>query len=163
MKRFKRFYCIQCLRKYRRNDLAAGESCPFCLVPARGNTSKIVAQVVTRLRRLRGVEPPKRKTDYQLYLESGLWKEIRSRILERDQGVCQMCKAGAEVVHHKSYDREVLDGKRDSDLISLCKSCHESIEFTFNNGSRAKNSLGKANKKLHLAIGGLSEMASSII
>lgn len=139
---------MTCLRKFYKAGLS-GADCPFCKVPVRCNTTKVVCQIVTRLRRMRGIQPPARKTDYQLYLESALWKTIRQRVLDRDGNTCKRCGKGAQVVHHKSYDREVLDGFRDEALVSLCKRCHEEIEFTFDkNGGRAKNSLRQANAKL---------------
>lgn len=152
MKKHKRFYCIECLRKFRIRDLRDG-NCPHCNVPARGNTTRIVAQIVTRLLRHRGLAPQARKTDYQIYLESDLWKHIRARVLARDGGICRMCGSTAQTVHHESYDREVLDGRRDDKLHSLCKLCHSDIEFTTTDeGGRQKNGLDKANHKMFAAI-----------
>lgn len=82
------------------------------------------------------------------YLVSPLWRSIRGRILARDRNTCQACGRMADTVHHKSYDREVLTGNRDVDLISLCNSCHESIEFSWNGTAKVKNTLKKANEKL---------------
>lgn len=151
-KRHSRFYCPQCLRKYRANDLSENEMCPHCKVETRCNTARIVAQVVTRLQRKRGIRPPVHKSDHELYIASSLWKEIRSRVLIRDNHLCLACGAMANVVHHRSYDREVMDGKRDGDLVSLCFGCHEAIEFTENNGRLDKNGLNKANNKLDAMI-----------
>lgn len=151
--KWKRFYCIECLRKFSKRHLPADFSCPHCQLPVRGNTARVVAQVVTRLLRHRGLKPKARKTDYDEYLASDLWKTIRQRILERDRHTCGMCAGRAQIVHHKSYDRQVLDGLRDSDLIALCKPCHKEIEFTVTStGKMVKNSLRVANQKLAAAI-----------
>lgn len=161
-KKKNRFYCIQCLCKFYRNNLAPEDKCPHCVIPARANTTRIVAQIVTRLRRQRGLEPYRLKTEYQEYMASELWRTIRERIMERDRWTCQACGRKATVVHHKSYDREVLDGNRDSDLIAICNHCHQQIEFTFNDGSRAKNSLAKANAKLARMIEAFSGAAKML-
>jgi hypothetical protein len=67
--------------------------------------------------------------DYPAYLQTREWKVIRRRVLKRDKGLCQLCVAKAQCVHHISYDEEVILGERDEDLISLCDPCHQSIEF----------------------------------
>lgn len=85
---------------------------------------------------------------YEEYLASDLWRTIRGRILERDGNLCQTCGKPAEVVHHKNYDRPVLEGKQDFQLVSLCHVCHESFEFNVVNGKPVKNGLKEANQKL---------------
>ncbi len=154
IQKYRRFYCPECLRKFYRNNLAADGSCPFCHVPAKGNTTKVVAQVVTRMRRQRGVKPPKVKADYQVYLASPEWKAIRARVWERDGHKCLGCGARAEVVHHKSYARCVLDGFDDDALVSLCHACHGFIEFTPDSlrKSHHKNNLRDANRKLNMLL-----------
>lgn len=154
-KKKNRWYCIQCLRKFHRLDLPESQLCPHCGIPARNNTSRVVCQVVTRLLRARGIKAPKVKTDYQKYLTSPIWKEIRQRVMARDGGTCQACGKLAIVVHHKSYERAVLDGQRDDMLVSLCLTCHRTIEFeTDANGKDVKNSLTVANRKLSALMAG---------
>lgn len=114
-----RHYCYQCLRKYRRRQVPESGLCPFCAIPLRSHKKGVVGRVVSRLRRLRGLKPPKRKDEYTVYLASALWQRIRRRIFDRDGGLCRACGSPAEVVHHQSYDRDVLDGKRDDDLLSF--------------------------------------------
>lgn len=145
---FGRYYCIECLRKFRRKQLPSDGMCPFCKVALRGNKTRIIAQIVTRLKRHRGVIPPKQKDDYELYLASDLWKTIRERVWVRDGLACRVCNSRAEVVHHTSYDRDVLDGNRDEALVSLCHDCHSAIEFNFVDRRKVKNGLKKANSKL---------------
>ncbi len=81
---------------------------------------------------------------HDIYLRSSLWRSIRLRVLTRDDNTCQCCREAADVVHHKSYDEEVMIGNRDGDLISLCFECHEFIEF---DGDR-KTTLAEANERL---------------
>lgn len=62
---------------------------------------------------------------YNAYLRSFAWAVKRGEALKRDAYQCQNCFAPAEEVHHLTYEnvgREPL-----SDLVSLCKSCHDGI------------------------------------
>lgn len=148
MEKKNRYYCIGCLRKFRKNGLSDG-NCPYCQVPARCNTARIVAQVVTRVLRQRGIKPASAKQSYYQYLESDLWRSIRECVLKRDGGKCRCCGRPTRTVHHKSYDRVVLDGKKDEELISLCTDCHKAIEFNDDGSGRPKkNGLKEANAKL---------------
>ncbi|HSW15063.1 MAG TPA: hypothetical protein VLI06_19605 [Solimonas sp.] len=63
------------------------------------------------------------------YLRSPLWRRIRRRVMKRDSSQCQLCLRRADVVHHISYEYQVIVGKRDDDLVSLCNACHEALEF----------------------------------
>ena len=68
--------------------------------------------------------------DYQgEYLESEEWKKIKKRILKRDGNVCARCGGRGTAVHHRSYEREVLEGKADHLLVTICSACHEVIHF----------------------------------
>lgn len=64
------------------------------------------------------------------YLQTPLWRKIRRRVLRRDSGICQICGAPANQVHHRSYDYAVIVGHDDKGCISLCAKCHKRIEFT---------------------------------
>ncbi len=79
-----------------------------------------------------------------VYLSSVTWRTIRARILLRDAGSCLRCGLPARIVHHKSYDAEVLAGNNDGQLVSLCFGCHSFIEF---DGKR-KTNLREANARL---------------
>ena len=63
------------------------------------------------------------------YLKSYLWKKIRRRILKRDSNKCRFCGGEATLVHHMSYEHEVLEGKADHMLVSLCPGCHKYLHF----------------------------------
>lgn len=64
------------------------------------------------------------------YLKTALWKRIKKRVLERDQKVCQCCGGSGSVVHHRSYSRDVMEGRNDSMLATVCAGCHDFIHFT---------------------------------
>ena len=81
---------------------------------------------------------------YNLYLESDLWGKIRDSVLARDDYRCRCCGRPAKVVHHTSYDKDVLLGKNKEPLRSLCNGCHYAIEI--HDGD--KTSLKSANKHL---------------
>lgn len=59
------------------------------------------------------------------------WQKLRKEILRRDNNECQWCKKKglvrkAEVIHHlKEADRYIDLFYEPSNLISLCRVCHE--------------------------------------
>ena len=123
------YYCYDCLRKFtiKRSDAADVECCPDCkCLLRRVKNSRTRAQTVTRLARQRGVKPKtKRVSEYELYLQSQEWRDIRYRVLVRDCFACRCCGAAAAQVHHLSYSAAVMAGEDDSQLMSLCRKCHE--------------------------------------
>ncbi len=64
-----------------------------------------------------------------VYLKSKEWGKIRRRILKRDGKLCRRCGGKASQVHHRSYAEEVMQGKDDEQLASLCEGCHNVIGF----------------------------------
>lgn len=68
--------------------------------------------------------------NYQAYLDSPLWLTIRMRIMARDTGWCRCCKRRAAIsVHHITYDKPVMLGNDDTQLIAICAGCHKRAEF----------------------------------
>jgi 5-methylcytosine-specific restriction endonuclease McrA len=60
---------------------------------------------------------------YIEYLKSDKWKNLRLKILERDNNLCQKCKTNQAChVHHLTYER--LGRENLEDLISICLDCH---------------------------------------
>ena len=122
-------YCYDCLRKFKlREQVSELDDCPACGGDVRTCKNKRTrASTVTRLKRLRGLKPqtPGRpQTDYEHYLASEQWKNIRSRVLFRDKLKCRDCGNKAEQVHHLSYAEDVMEGRDDTQLISICRQCH---------------------------------------
>lgn len=68
-------------------------------------------------------------SSYQEYLLSPEWKEIRRRVLARDNFECVACGAAADCVHHNGYHTAALTGRSLDALFSLCNDCHEYVEF----------------------------------
>ena len=58
------------------------------------------------------------------YLQTDQWQEKRDAVLERENNLCQGCRAALAVhIHHTSYDHwrnELL-----FELVALCADCHE--------------------------------------
>lgn len=69
-------------------------------------------------------------TSYQAYLQSREWKEIRDRVLERENNTCQGCGNPSKCVHHDRYNTASLLGTSLDDLYALCYGCHVFIELT---------------------------------
>lgn len=65
----------------------------------------------------------KKRTAYQVYLDSAHWKKLRAAALLRDGYQCRGCSSRERLqVHHFTYERmhrELL-----SDVVTLCDACH---------------------------------------
>ncbi len=91
--------------------------------------------------------------EYDRYLNTALWSKIKEWIYERDGLKCQICQKVKESrltdmdVHHRSYDLEVLEGRRDDMLITLCRRCHHLVEY-FRDG-RKRSCLEEKDAELH--------------
>lgn len=67
--------------------------------------------------------------EYRKYLLSETWKQKRKKILDRDENRCQICGAKDDlIVHHLTYDFSYnLGDEPDSNLVTVCRMCHEDI------------------------------------
>ena len=65
---------------------------------------------------------------YATYLASDLWGAIRSKVLSK-RPWCELCGDRATQVHHDSYHVSVMLGEMNDSLVSICRDCHEGIEF----------------------------------
>ena len=58
------------------------------------------------------------------------WKDLRLKIIQRDNNECQQCKSKGkqsrcEAVHHIKHLKDFPEiGLRPENLVCLCKSCH---------------------------------------
>jgi 5-methylcytosine-specific restriction endonuclease McrA len=73
----------------------------------------------------------KHRRDYYRneYLQSDAWKRKRYVVLKRDNWRCVYCGARATQVHHKKYARKNIGKEPVKWLVSVCKSCHDSIHL----------------------------------
>ena len=71
----------------------------------------------------------KKRRDYyrNVYLKSDEWKRKRYVVLKRDNWRCVYCGAPAVQVHHKRYAKYNIGREPIKWLVSVCKSCHDSI------------------------------------
>ena len=86
------------------------------------------SRYLKRIRLLEYVRDPEspRPKNYNKYLDSARWSNLRKHILIRDGFLC-ICGRPAVDVHHKTYERT---GKEYfSDLVALCRSCHDLIHL----------------------------------
>lgn len=64
-------------------------------------------------------------SDYQAFLNSGYWQEVRKLVLERDNHTCQECGSQSSLhVHHLTYEHHGDELNHPEDLVVLCKTCH---------------------------------------
>ena len=76
---------------------------------------------------------------YDDYLNSPLWRKIRRRVFKRDGRLCCRCGGKAKIVHHRSYEPEVMRGNGDDQLVSVCDPCHELIHRNLDGTPREKS------------------------
>ena len=72
---------------------------------------------------------------YKAYLQSDLWRSIRSRVYEKHGHKCYVCrkqgvfKVPATEVHHRRYTPQNLAGESIFGMFPVCRECHISVEF----------------------------------
>lgn len=98
---------------------------------------RILAECRERLQLRAEGKLPEVEQDYQSYLRSSLWRRIKRRVLKRDQRVCGCCGGEGKVVHHRSYAPEVMEGKADDMLATVCAGCHAIMHFDENGAKRS--------------------------
>ena len=69
----------------------------------------------------------KQKNKYQRTSEKK-WLEIATKIRKRDKYICQYCNSHEGYIVHHIVPWEISKDDRESNLITLCKSCHGHIE-----------------------------------
>lgn len=81
---------------------------------------------------------------YQKYIKSKPFKELREKVLERENYKCQFCGRSIEEiadnkkitlqVHHRSYDNlGKCNGEEEQDLVVLCSVCHRACHSAKSN------------------------------
>ena len=71
------------------------------------------------------------RQEKQVYMRSDTWNKLRKSVLKRDNYSCQGCNIEdvSLEVHHITYKR--LYKERKSDLVSLCRNCHQEIHAKY--------------------------------
>jgi len=72
----------------------------------------------------------------RLRLERRSYQELCRRVLKRDNWRCQVCGSSQNLqVHHKQL-RSQQGSDEDSNLITLCASCHEGLHHGYGENPR---------------------------
>lgn len=67
-------------------------------------------------------------TEYNLFLQSDYWKQVREWVLQRDNNTCKSCGATKYLqVHHLTYEHHGREHEYLEDLVTVCRGCHERI------------------------------------
>ena len=89
----------------------------------------IVVVVIALLRRWVFERNRKRRQEYyrNVYLKSDDWRRKRYVVLKRDNWRCVYCGSRATQVHHIKYAKYNIGREPIDWLVSVCKSCHDSM------------------------------------
>lgn len=67
-----------------------------------------------------------KKQEYQEFLETDYWKNVRETKISMSGYKCQLCGSKSNLnVHHNSYEHHGQEHKHLEDLVVLCRECHE--------------------------------------
>ncbi len=69
---------------------------------------------------------PSLRNEYEAYLASDAWKQLREHVILRSGNSCEICEMGpVEEVHHLTYTR--IGNENLEDLLGVCQLCHRAI------------------------------------
>jgi hypothetical protein len=75
-----------------------------------------------------GITKEEIQSRYREYRNSKYWKMKRKQIHILANNICELCNSiASNQVHHLTYKR--LGEERNSDLMAVCRGCHEKITF----------------------------------
>ncbi len=66
------------------------------------------------------------KSEYIEYLQSAEWGEKRKILMGQADWTCSKCGGKATQLHHINYEN-IGDEELDTDVIPLCKDCHDEV------------------------------------
>lgn len=86
-----------------------------------------------------------RKDEYRAYLQTEQWAEIRAKVYSDAEGLCVICQAPAEAVHHRFYTENFEDDTTDGKL-AVCDRCHRAFHGLHEHTARqrAENTAARA-------------------
>ena len=66
------------------------------------------------------------RSHYNNYLKTSYWAQVRRMVLLRDDFTCQDCQQKRLLeIHHKTYRHAGSEKRNLSDLVTLCRACHQ--------------------------------------
>ena len=71
----------------------------------------------------RYLEYEAKQIEYNNYINSFVWKNVRLKRINIDNRVCLICENIAEEVHHLTYKN--FKDENQNELVSLCRNCHK--------------------------------------
>ena len=87
-------------------------------------------------------------SSYEEYRASDLWKNTKIAGFKYKGNTCCLCPSNANVLHHHSYELDVLNGTNLEPLFPMCNKCHQSLEFL--NGKKRPLSAVQASFRIKL-------------
>lgn len=82
--------------------------------------------------------------DYNDYLLSPLWSDIKTKALNTLGRKCSICSKHTYLIHHRNYTKENLTGTTFEWLTPICDKCHGAIEF--NHRGRKRSTLDQVDR-----------------
>lgn len=80
--------------------------------------------------------------EYQTYLQSEKWQNIRQAVLKRDNFRCRLCGSNYNLqVHHINGRYRFKEETALHSLITLCDRCHETIHKYYNQCDELKKGI----------------------
>lgn len=73
---------------------------------------------------------------YSAYLESDHWKALRLRKIKESGRICRACRRTKNIVVHHMLYRPNLEDAKLSDLLVLCRDCHDSFHRYLRTGTK---------------------------
>ena len=74
---------------------------------------------------------PQASANYQAFLRSHYWHQVKQVVLSRDNYTCRCCNTRTHVkrleVHHITYEHHGDEANHLEDLVTVCGNCHAEI------------------------------------
>lgn len=70
------------------------------------------------------------KSEYLKYLQSKEWKNIRKKVYQERNMICELCGKKIEKkyhIHHTNYEN--IGKEKMEDLMLICEKCHKEIHY----------------------------------
>lgn len=70
----------------------------------------------------------RKRNAYAVFLRSAYWKDVRKKVLQRDNYTCTTCGRHKRLqVHHLTYEHHEYEHLHLEDLTTLCNNCHQLV------------------------------------